>query len=86
MRLRISAAFSAVVVAGLVAGCSDSYFEGPRLSQFMGLQAAVSSFGGVFFLDFEQRAAFLAVNRFIRIFRAAFCAKHKFNGERTMNN
>jgi hypothetical protein len=33
MRSRISAAFSAVAVAGLVAGCSDSYFQGPRLNE-----------------------------------------------------
>lgn len=33
MRLRISAAFSAVAVAGLFAACSDGYFEGPRLNE-----------------------------------------------------
>ena len=34
MRLRISVALVAIVVAGLVAGsCSDSYFEGPRLNE-----------------------------------------------------
>ncbi len=53
MRIRIPAAFSAIAVAGMfAAGCSDSYFEGPRLStnpnqpssakpenQFVGFQA-----------------------------------------------
>ncbi len=53
MRIRIPAAFSAIAVASMfAAGCSDSYFEGPRLSanpnqpssakpenQFIGFQA-----------------------------------------------
>src|SRR4029450_6489022 len=53
MRIRIPAAFSAIAVASMFAsGCSDSYFEGPRLStnpnqpssakpenQFVGFQA-----------------------------------------------
>ena len=33
MRLRISAALFAIAVSGLSSGCSDSYFEGPRLNE-----------------------------------------------------
>jgi hypothetical protein len=33
MRTRILATFSAAVVASLITGCGDSYFEGPRLNQ-----------------------------------------------------
>lgn len=33
MRTRIPAAVSAIAVAGLMAGCSSDYFEGPRLSE-----------------------------------------------------
>jgi len=33
MRIRIFAAISAIAVAGLVAGCSNDYFEGPGISE-----------------------------------------------------
>ena len=33
MRRRISAALAAIAVSGLSLGCSDSYFEGPRLNE-----------------------------------------------------
>lgn len=33
MRTRMSAALSAVAISGVMAGCSDGYFEGPRLNE-----------------------------------------------------
>jgi MFS family permease len=49
----VGRALLGLTVAGLMTGCTtlaSHYFRGPALSGFMGLSAAVSSFGGVFFL------------------------------------
>jgi MFS family permease len=49
----VGRALLGLTVAGLMTGATilaSHYFRGPALSGFMGLSAAVSSFGGVFFL------------------------------------
>lgn len=72
----VGRALLGLAVAGLMTGCTTliaEYFVGPRLGHFIGLQAAVSSFGGVLFLLVGGALASLGWRAPFLIYLFAFC-------------
>lgn len=73
----VGRALLGLAVAGLMTSgtlLASQYFQGPRLSQFMGMQAAIGGFGGVLFLLLGGLIAELGWRYAFLLYGAAFVA------------